>query len=93
MTENEILQYAISQGIVDLGTLQKEIELAQREKYLNEHKNSIWQGKNGKWYTELPATEERPRRLVKKVHKEDLEEEIINFYKSAEEHITFKQSF
>lgn len=93
MTENEILKYAILKGIVNVGALQKEIELSQRENYLSEHKNRIWQGKNGNWYTELPATADKKRRLVKKVHREDLEEEIINYYRSAAEYHTFRSVF
>ena len=93
MTDNEILQYAISQGILDTGILRKEVEMFERNKYLNEHKNKIWQGSNGKWYTELPATNNSKRRLLKKTHKEDLEDAIVDFYRKLTAPPTVRVAF
>ena len=93
MSEDSILQYALSQGILNVDVLRREVEEMQREKYLSKHNYQIWQGKNGKWYTELPATADSKRRLVKKTYKEDLEEEIINFYKSSDMYVTFRKAF
>ena len=93
MTDNEILQYAISQGILDTGILRKEVEMFERNKYLNEHKNKIWQGSNGKWYTELPATDNSKRRLLKKTHKEDLEDAIVDFYRKLTAPPTVRVAF
>lgn len=93
VTDNEILQYALAEGILNTSALREEIELFERNKYLNKHKNKIWQGENGKWYTELPATKNKKRRLVKKTHKEDLEQAIIDFYKEQEEPPTVREVF
>lgn len=65
--------------------------MKERENILKLHKNKIWQGKNGKWYTELPGKEKR--KLVKKSRLEDMEEAIIQFYKQEEEVITVRLVF
>ena len=93
MVESELLQSAIAQGIIDLDIIQSQIEMHDREKYLKMHHNTVWQGKNGFWYTELPSTDSRRRRLVKKYLKDDLEEEIINFYRTDEMHPTVEKVF
>lgn len=93
MVDSELLQSAIAQGIIDLDIIQSQIEMHDRNKYLNMHRNTIWQGKNGFWYTVLPANEYHKRRLVKKYLKDDLEEEIINFYRTDEIHPTVEKVF
>ena len=81
----EYLQYAVDSGMIDLTTLQAEMEMAEREKYLSGHK--IWQGKNGYWYTKLNG------KLVKKRKKEAVEEEVISYEKSIEDRPTVKEVF
>ena len=93
MTDNEILQYALDNGILDTGTLREEVELHERNRFLKEHKYKIWQGANGKWYTELPAISDSKRRLIKKTTKEDLENEIIGFYKALLSPPTVREAF
>ena len=93
MIDYETLQSAVAQGIINLDAIQLQIEMHDREKYLKMHHNLIWQGKNGFWYTELPAKESCRRRLVKKSQKDDLEEEIINFYRTDEMHPPVKKVF
>lgn len=87
---SELLLYAAAQGIIDLAAIQAQIEVHERKKFLEMHKNKIWKGANGKWYTELPPTGDTKRKLVKKTHLEDLEEEIINFYRTNQETPTFR---
>lgn len=93
MTQEQLLQYAVAQGIISADAIQAQIEMHERKRFLEMHKNKIWQGSNGKWYTELPATDTQKRKLVKKTHREDLEEEIINFYRTEEEKPTFQKTY
>ena len=93
MNERDVLQYAIAQGIISVDAIQAQVKMYERQRFLEMHKNEIWQGKNGKWYTKLPATETAPKKLVKKTNREDLEEEIINFYKTIEERPIFKKVY
>lgn len=91
MTDNELLLYALKNNMLDIGTIRQEAEMKERKKILEQHKNKIWQGANGKWYTELP--EKGKRRLVKKAHIEDLENAIIEFYCKSQERQTVKIVF
>lgn len=93
MTQTEALNFALAQGIIDFSTIQVQIEMYERKKYLDMHKNRIWQGENGKWYTELPAIGGEKRRLIKRKRLEDVEEIIYNFYKTKETHPLIKEVF
>ena len=92
-SNSEILQKAIADGIIDINTLGKQIEMNERKKYLDMHKYNIWQGeKDHKWYTYLPD-HEKGRRLVKRASKSELEDEIISFFKEEEYNPTIEEVF
>lgn len=65
----------------------------ERNKYLEMHQYSIWQGKNGYWYTTLPATQEHGRKMVRKLNKEDLEEVIVDHYRGKITNPTIRTIF
>lgn len=81
MNENELLQKAIENGIIDFNTIQKKVEMNERKKYLEMHKFKIWQGKNGLWYTYLPD-EKKGRLLKKRKTEEEIEDCVIKYQKS-----------
>ena len=83
LSDMEILQYAVSNGMIDTESLQKSIEMKKKEEYLKKHQYAINKGKDGYWRTYLPD-EEKTRKLIKKKEKEALEEAIVNFYKDDE---------
>jgi Site-specific recombinase XerD len=88
----EILQFVLKNDMIDLSSVQREIEMKKREYYLSLHKNKIWQGKNGKWYTYLP--DENNELIQKKRNfEEDLKEMIIEFFKAKESEPIFKEVF
>lgn len=94
MTEKEMLNYAIESGILDLGTIQKKIEMNERKKYLDMHKNKVWQSKNGQWNTyvdDLSSAEKRRR--IKRSTRESIEDAIIEHYKNCSHDITIKELF
>lgn len=94
MNQSEILQKAIENGIIDLCTIQIELDMNERKKFLEKHENNIWQGRDNKWYTYLPdITKSNNRRKIKKNTKEQLEDYIIDFYKRNEHEITIKDLF
>ena len=80
--EKDILSYALENGIIDLDTIQKQIEMNERKKYLAMHTLTKWQGKNGLWYTYLPK-ENNERKLVKRRTEEDIDDCIIEHYKGV----------
>ena len=54
LTDKEMLKFAVENGMIDIDTIQKQIEMNERKKYLEMHKSKIWQSTDGKWYTFLP---------------------------------------
>lgn len=81
LSQAELLKLALEDGIVDINTISKQIEMKEKEKYLEIHKYEIWQGENDKkWYTYLPSGE-KGRRLIKRVSLDSLQECIISYYK------------
>lgn len=42
----EILQKAILNGIINIDTIQYEVEMNERKKYLEKHEFTKWQGKD-----------------------------------------------
>lgn len=91
MTEYELLKKALESGIIDATTLQLEIEMAERKKYLEMHEQRVWQGTGDYWYTYLP--EDGKRRLVKKRKKKDLDDAIVRFYRQQEINPTVEEIF
>ena len=92
MSDSELLKYAIDSGIIDTALLQEKIEMQKREELLKKHSYNIWQGKDGKWRTYLPD-EEKGRKLVKKSSETDVENTVVEYWKSQEENPTLKELF
>lgn len=78
MTENEVLKYAVANGMIDLSYVQEKIEMSKRKELLEKHPCKIWEGKNGCWYTYLPDGK-GGRSLKKRKSKDDLEKDIIEY--------------
>ena len=94
MNQSEILQKAIEDGIIDLCTIQIELDMNERKKFLEKHNGTVWQGSDGKWHTYLPdPTKKNGRKEVKRVTKESLEDCIIEHYKQSKHEITVKELF
>ena len=74
---NEILQFIINNGIINVSDVQNSIEAMKKEELLKQHPYEIWQSKDGKWYTYLPA-KDGGRVLKKRKSKKDLENIIID---------------
>lgn len=87
----DILQYAIDNGMIDLSSVQEEMEKKNREYYLSLHPYSIWEGKNGKWYTRFQK--EGGRVLKKRNSEADIKDLIVEHYKSQQEEPTIKSIF
>lgn len=85
-TKKELLNYALENDIIDIGSIQKQLEMNERKKYLEMHKSKIWQGKDGYFYTKVPdETKPNGRRLIKKATQDKLDEAIIKYYKGKSE--------
>ena len=88
-SESEYLQAALASGMIDVTTIQAQIEMAERLKYLDGH--NIWQGNNGFWYTKL--LKDGKKTLVKRKTKGEIEKEIIRYEKEIEDDPTVKEVF
>lgn len=87
--EFKLFTTALREGIIDLDQLSSEVSMLKEKEYLEQHKTSIWQGKNEYWYTKLDG------KLVKKRKKEDLIKYIVEFYEDKDPNKipTFKSSY
>lgn len=84
LSDKELLQFAMDSGMIDPNTIRKQIEMNERKKFLEMHTFKIWCGKNQKWYTYFYDEENKKRKLVKRNTKEDIENCIIEYYKSID---------
>ena len=89
---DELLKFALENGMINLGTIQEKMEMNERKKYLNMHPYSVWEGKDGKWYTYLPD-DEKGRKLIKLATKKSIEDFIVKYYKQAEDEPNVKHVF
>lgn len=81
VTNEEMLQYLISENIIDTTTILESIMANKRKEILKKHPCRIWQGKtNGMWYTYIPLENGKRRQIAKKTLKE-VEDVIIEHYK------------
>lgn len=93
LSDNEILNFALDNGIIDISTIQKQIEMNERNKFLEMHQSKIWQSTDGKWYTYVEDPSKVDRRLIKRSTKKALEDAIVNAYKEIEEEPTIEVVF
>lgn len=84
LTDNDILKFAIENGMIDLSSIQNDIEMKKRNQYLEKHTYRIWQGNNGKWYTYLPD-EDKGRKLIKRTSEKDIQDVIVKFYEETDD--------
>lgn len=69
---DDVLQFALKNGIIDLSYIQDKYNMSKKEELLKKHKWAITQGKDGYWRTYLPD-EKKGRRMIKKSSKEEVE--------------------
>lgn len=84
MDKSDLLKYALENDMIDLDSIQNNIIMKKKEKFLAMHKYAIWQGKNGKWYTTLPD-ETKGRVLKKRTTRESIEDLIVEYYETNDE--------
>ena len=87
----EVLNYAMENGIIDSNSIYARIRLSERQKYLEQHNHSIYQGRDGLWYTYLD--DEWGRKKVKRRTKESMEEFVYIHYKKKHQEPTIQWVF
>lgn len=92
VSEKDIFEFLCKNGNIDIAHIQTEIMEQRNRKYLNMHPYSIYQGKDGKWYTTFPD-EKKGRRKVKRTSREAIHFAVIEFWKEQEENPTLEELF
>lgn len=90
----ELLNYAMENGKIDMDTIRMQEEMSERKKYLEMHPYKVWQGKKEKYYTHvLDATKKGGRRLIERPTKEKMDDFLVSHYKKAEQEPYIKDVF
>lgn len=89
---NEILQFIISNGIIDINDVRNCMEDMKRKELLEKHPYKIWEGKDGKWYTYLPD-QKKGRALKKRTTQKAIEDDVVSYLKSELENPTLAEVF
>lgn len=88
------MQYAVQNGIINLEDARNKIYQMNKQEALQKHKYSIWQGKNGKYYTKLPdSTNSSGVKQIMRNSMEKLEEAIAEFYIESDYNPTVKDTY
>ncbi|QUO21103.1 tyrosine-type recombinase/integrase [Clostridiaceae bacterium Marseille-Q4143] len=80
----DLMQELEKYGIINKSDVLEQLEKMKTQELLNKHTYEIWESKDGKWRTYLPDPK-KGRRLIKKTKRENVEKEIINYYKKEEQ--------
>lgn len=90
----ELLNFVIENGILDTSTIQTQMQMKERQKYIDKHDSKIWQSTDGKWYTYLPDLQSnKGRKLVKRKTREEIDNLLVDYYKNFEEPQTIEKTY
>ena len=89
---DDVLKYAVENGMIDMTYIREQIEMNKRKELLEKHPYKIWEGKDGKWYTYLPD-DEKGRRLLKRNSQKSIEDIVIAQIKEDEINPTIADVF
>ncbi len=80
-TANDILDFLVGQGIIDLDGVEEQLSKARVKWILEKHPYAIYQGKDGRWRTHIRDCDKpEKRRLLVKPTLESLEDAIVDAY-------------
>lgn len=82
-TPDEILSYISQNGTIDLRDVEEDMRKSRKEKILEKHPYSIYQGSDGRWRSHLPDERKKEgRKLIVKSNRDDLIDLICEYYTS-----------
>ena len=80
--KEDILKYALDNGMIDADNVLYNIELMKRSEILKQHNYKIWQASDKKWKTYvLDTTRSNNRRLITATTEKIVEDKIVSDYK------------
>ena len=86
MDEQELLQEAIQNNIIDISHLRIAVDDMKKKELLSQHTFAITQGKDGRWSTRV-VLDDGTKVVRHRKTREELEQYLINFYKEKQEAI------
>lgn len=93
MSDKELLQFAIQNGMIDTALVQEKIEMLKKKEILKKHPYKIWEGKDRYWHTYLPK-EDGGRKPVKKKEQKDIEDVVVKYWAAhSSDERSFKARF
>ena len=92
MDNNEVLKYLSESGIIDISSIQQQIELEKTNKLVEKHPYKYWQGTNGQWYVYLPDIQ-KGRILKQRKTEEGIKKVIAEYQKEVENNPTVEEIF
>lgn len=101
--DNETLQYAIENNIIDVSYVREQTEMNKRKEVLKKYGKCIWYSQSEQtWYCHIPDDSKKSgRKKVKRKKKSDIEDVVYNYYiqreyadeNSARMNMTFAELF
>lgn len=92
LSQNEMLTYAVKNGIIDVSHMQQIVEMDVRRKILEKHQYSIYEGKDHKWYTYI-VHDDGIRKKIKRNTQKEVEDIVYQFLKEKEDNPTIEEIF
>ena len=89
---NDILQYAIEKGMIDIAYMQEQIEMNKRKELLEKHPYKIWEGSDHLWHTYLPDNE-KGRVPRKRRTESEIQDVVCEYWKKELENPTVKDVY
>lgn len=82
---DEMLKYAIDNGILNPELIFAQVEMKKRNRYIEQHNHKIWYNEKRKqWYTYLDDNSKRGYSLKHRSSKKEIENLVVDFYKKQE---------
>ena len=87
------LQKLVDNAIINEADIMAALDMLKRQKHLELHPYSIWQGENQFFYTKLLDISTGKKKLIKKKSRKALEDAIVQHYEAIENRPTIAQVF
>lgn len=86
MNGEDLLKFAVNQGIINIDDVLNKMKQEERERILKKHKYKIYEESDGRVRTYIPdSTKKSKRRPIAKSSIKELEDALIDFYSTKED--------
>lgn len=86
--EQQILQYAMEHGIIDLADVSADVETMKKQEILKKY--HYWQGSDGRFYFKYRDNDTGKKKKISRASEEAIQDVILKFHaETAEKHTLF----